>query len=397
MVQKTAYTGAMIFDGHTMDVGHALLACDGCVEGVVSASTIPEGYQQHDLSGHLILPGFVDLQVNGGDGIMFNDAPTVDTLERIAKAHAKSGTVALLPTLITDTADKVAQAISAVRDAIKIGVSGIDGLHIEGPHLAKSRKGAHDASLIRPMEQSDLDVLCYAAQHLPSLMLTVAAETVPPEQIEILSRAGAIVSLGHSNANYETSLRAISAGARCATHLFNAMGPIDKREPGLVGAALTEPCMAAGLIADGHHVHEANVALAVAAKVADDNLFLVTDAMAPAGSSLTSFDLGGRRVTRANGRLQLEDGTLAGADLDFPTAVTNLVKFSGLPFQVALGCATRVPAKILDRERTFGTLSEGVKLSRVIVAKEHSIRGNDWSLQPILSLDAQEPAASTHV
>jgi len=296
------------------------------------------------------------------------------------KAHAKTGTVSLLPTLITDTPGKVSQAISSVCKAIGKRLPGIDGLHLEGPHLAKSRKGAHDASLIRPMDQSDLEMLCNAAELLPSLKVTVTAETVQPEQSRALHRAGAIISLGHSDADYETCIQAINAGARCATHVFNAMSQIDKRNPGLVGAALTDQRLSVDLIADGFHVLEANIALAVNAKVNGDNLFLVTDAMATAGSAIDSFDLGGCVVTRAGGRLQLGDGTLAGADLDFPTAIDNLVKFSGLQFQAALGCATRVPARILSRESEFGTLCKGVNLNRVVVTSDCYVKGRDWSL-----------------
>lgn len=392
MVQKTAYTGARIFDGQSMKIGFALLASNGVVESIVPATEIPSDCIKQNLTGCLILPGFVDLQVNGGDGIMFNDAPTVGTLERMAQAHARTGTVALLPTLITDTAEKVSRAISAATKAISRSVAGIDGLHLEGPHLATSRKGAHDPSLIRPIEQSDLEMLCNAATSLPSLMLTVAAETAQPEQIETLCRAGAIVSLGHSDADYETCIQAIGAGARCGTHLFNAMSQIDKRDPGLVGTCLTDSRIAVGLIADGVHVHPANVALAAHSKMRDDNLFLVTDAMAPAGTEIESFDLGGRFVSRAGGRLQLEDGTLAGADLDFPTAVANLGQFSNLSFEETLACATRVPAAVLGRDNEFGTLGAGVSLSRVIVAGEFESTGDLRSLQPVADFAEPLPA-----
>ncbi len=298
-----------------------------------------------NLGGDILSPGYVDLQVNGGDGVMFNDDPSVETLGRIAAAHKRLGVSHLLPTLITDTAEKTAAAIEAAVQAIRAGVPGIAGLHLEGPHLSVARKGAHDASLIRSMGDADLDALIRAAELLPCLKVTLAPEAVTLEQVMELKQVGALVSLGHSNADFETCQRYAKAGASCVTHLFNAMSQMGNREPGLVGTALANGGLSAGLIADGIHVHPEVMRTAWAAKTGPGRIFLVSDAMAVAGTDQTEFKLEGRRITRTDGRLTLGDGTLAGADLDMTTAVRTLVEQVGVPLQDALVAATTTPAR----------------------------------------------------
>ena len=275
---------------------------------------------------------------------MLNDDPSVATIRRMAEAHRSLGVARLLPTLITDTPDKTVAAVeAAVRAA---DVPGVAGLHLEGPHLSVARKGAHEARLIRRMEADDLSFLLAAAERLPVLMITVAPESVTVEQVATLARAGVLVSLGHSDADFDTCQRYFAAGARCATHLFNAMSQIGNRQPGLVGAALANGAVSAGLIADGVHVHPEVMRLAWLGKRAPGRIFLVSDAMAVAGTAMASFELGGRRINRADGQLRLEDGTLAGADLDLTTAVSVLVRRVGVAPEDALAAVTRVPAEL---------------------------------------------------
>lgn len=352
-----------IFDGTRVFDGHAVRFEDGKF-AYLGPDRQPSGPgQQIDLGGDLLFPGYVDLQVNGGDGILFNSDPTVATLRRMARAHRGLGVTAFLPTLITDTPAKTCAAIAAARDAMRAGVPGIAGLHLEGPHLSVARKGAHDPALIRPMGPKDLDLLLEAAGSLRLLKVTVAPENVTEDQVAALSRAGVLVSLGHSDADFETCRRYIAAGARCVTHLFNAMSQLGNRNPGLVGAALSSGTVSAGLIADAVHVHPETIRAAWNAKAGPGRIFLVSDAMAVAGSDATEFELGGRLIRRKDGILKLSDGTLAGADLDLTTAVRVMVNAARLDLASALRAATRTPAGIIGFDYGFSALPDVVRIS----------------------------------
>ncbi|WP_394155100.1 N-acetylglucosamine-6-phosphate deacetylase [Loktanella salsilacus] len=345
-----ALTGCDVHDGTQMHAAAVLLIEDGVCAGIVTQA--PKGAEVRRMPAGILAPGLVDLQVNGGGGVMFNDAPTAQTLRRMIAAHRGLGTTAMLPTLITDTA-------AVTRAAIAAGVALPDllGLHLEGPHLSVARKGAHEGSLIRPMTEDDLNHLCDAAQKLRNLMVTVAAETVSADQIARLTAAGVVVSLGHSNADFDTCAAAFAAGAGCTTHLFNAMSGFGHRAPGLVGATL-DGAGAAGLIADGIHVHPAALRMAVRTKVRGA-LFLVSDAMAVAGTDLTDFMLNGRQITRAGGQLTLADGTLAGADLSLPQAIAFMAEHGGVTRERAIAMATSAPAGVLRRPGTAGHLCPG--------------------------------------
>ncbi len=342
-----AYLGAHIHDGQHVFEDHALVVSSSSGFRIQRAETLAPDMPVEHLDGGLITPGFVDLQVNGGGGVMFNDAPSVDTLRIIAAAHASLGTSAFLPTLITDIPEATKAAITAVETAIKERVSGIAGLHLEGPHLSVARKGAHDPALIRPMQDTDLAMLLDAAERLPNVMVTIAPENTTCAQIREMSAAGILVSLGHTDADHATCHAAFDAGARCVTHLFNAMSQLGSREPGLVGATLERDDIHAGLIADGVHVHPATIKVALAAKPNSEQIFLVTDAMATAGSKIDCFQLNGRNVFRHDNRLTLADGTLAGAHLSLPQAIGTMTKAGGDTAQQAIARATATPAALL--------------------------------------------------
>lgn len=349
-----ALVGATIFDGNKLIQDHAVLI-DGAAVQIIPAAGLPQYCDCRQLAGGTLMPGFVDLQVNGGGGVMFNADPGLATLETMSAAHRSLGTRAFLPTLITDTPEITAAAISAVEEAIAAKVPGILGLHLEGPHLSVARKGAHDASLIRPMTADDLTTLLSAADRLPNLMITLATESVTSAQITTLTQAGVIVSLGHSDMDYDTAIRAFEAGARCATHLFNAMSQLGSRTPGLVGAALDSGSTSTGLIADAIHVHPATIRTALAAKSGPGEIFLVTDAMACAGSDITEFTLNDRTIVREDGRLRLADGTLAGADLSMARALEVMVKDVGDAPGKALARATSIPSRLLRDAQGYGT------------------------------------------
>ncbi|WIY26056.1 N-acetylglucosamine-6-phosphate deacetylase [Parasedimentitalea psychrophila] len=356
--QLTALKGASILEGGQFCRDKVLLLRGARLEGIVSDQQVPPEAVEIDLAGGYLVPGFVDLQVNGGGGVMLNDTQDLATLRTIAQAHAAIGATSILPTLITDTPGHVQAAIRAVEAALAADVPGILGLHLEGPHLSKARKGAHDAALIRPMSDTDLELLLQAASRLPVLKITVAPETVTNAQIATLSGAGVLVSLGHTEADFDTCAAAAKAGARCVTHLFNAQSQITGREPGTVGAALALGGLSAGLIADGIHVHPASMSLALQAKCGPGQIFLVSDAMATAGSEIESFSLNGRQIHRSGNRLSLADGTLAGAHLELASAVGNLVEMCGLSLEQALAMAGEVPAALIGAAH-LGSLAAG--------------------------------------
>lgn len=369
-----AITGARIFDGHDWHDNAALLIEFGHVAGIVRADAIPVHAETVHLDGGSVVPGFVDLQVNGGGGVLLNNAPSVESIRTICAAHARFGTTALLPTLITDTVPVNVAAIAAGKAAAEQAVPGFIGLHLEGPHLSVARKGTHDPALIRPMDDADLARLIEARSFVPNLIVTVAAETVSPAQIKALTDAGIIVSVGHSDAGLDAASAAFASGASMVTHLFNAMSQLGNREPGVVGAALRNGRVFAGLIADGIHVHPAAIDIALRAKTGPGRVFLVTDSMSQTGTDLTSFTLNGRVVTRSNGALRIADGTLAGADLDMIDAVEFMHSTIGLSFDEAVRMASLYPAEAMGIEADYGHLRPGAVASFVNLSDERHVR-----------------------
>ncbi|MEO0637377.1 MAG: N-acetylglucosamine-6-phosphate deacetylase [Pseudomonadota bacterium] len=361
-------SGGPIFDGERLHNDKAALFCKGIFEALCEISEVPTGTHHVDLDGDILSPGYVDLQVNGGGGVMFNHDPSVAALREIAQAHRTLGTTYILPTLITDIRAKTTAAISSVCEAVETGLPGIAGLHLEGPHLSVARKGAHDPALIREMDDDDLQELLAAKESLPVLKVTIAPESVTPDQVQALTKAGVLVSLGHSDASYATCSTYVDAGAKCATHLFNAMSQFGNREPGIVGCALDDQRILAGLIADGVHVHPASMRIAWNAKKQSQGIFLVTDAMAVAGTDHESFELGGRRINRSGGQLRLQDGTLAGADLNLTQAISVLVNMLGAGLEQALRAAIRTPAELCGLQN-YALRNGNTRLSDVIRIK----------------------------
>jgi N-acetylglucosamine-6-phosphate deacetylase len=374
MTRTIVLSGARIFDGYSHRDGAALLLSDDTISDIVAEDAISSGFERVGLNGGLLAPGFIDLQVNGGGGVLFNEQPTVEGIRRICEAHARFGTTALLVTLITDTPDVTKRAIDAGIEAHALKVPGFLGLHLEGPHLSTEKRGAHRLDLIRPMPDRDVETLCEARRSLPNLMVTVAPEAVAEAQIAALAGAGICVSLGHTGATAERAKQAFKAGARCVTHLFNAMSGLTHREPGLVGAALNTDAVFAGLIADGHHVLPDAINIALRSKSGDGKIFLVTDAMSTVGSDQTVFELNGRQIFRRNGRLTLADGTLAGADLDMNAAVRFIAGNTDLPLAEALRMASLYPARCLGIEATRGHLGRGAVADLVHIDDDATVR-----------------------
>lgn len=378
---RKIFSGARIFDGERFHDDKALVVADGRVETIAPLNDLPEG-DPIELDGGILSAGFIDAQVNGGGGRMLNDEPSPASMYTIAAGHRPYGTTSLLPTLITDTAGATAAAIDAAKQAVHES-RGVAGLHLEGPHLAPARKGAHLAELMRPVEDSDVSALTEAAQAIGTLLVTMAAEQVTEKQVRALSEAGVIVSIGHSDCTSEAAEARFDAGARGVTHLFNAMSQLGHRTPGLVGAALDHPAVWCGIIADGHHVDPKALRTALRAKRGEGKLFFVTDAMSLVGSKENSFTLNGRTVRRETGgfcsKLVLSDGTLAGSDVDMASAIRYGITYLDLSLAEALRMATLYPARFLgiaDRGRLApGLRADLVHMTDGIEVKQTWISG----------------------
>ncbi len=367
-----ALRGARIFTGEHFLDHHALLLDGGRIVDLVPEAALPTGMRSKDLGGGTLAPGFIDAQVNGGGGVLFNDARTASGAAAVAAAHAGFGTTGCLPTFITDRPERRREAVAAVREAIAAGAPGVLGIHLEGPFLALARKGAHDPALIRPMANRDVDDLLDSG--IATVLLTLAAENASPAQIRRLAEGGVVVSIGHSDAAYEVAMAAAAAGATGVTHLFNAMSQLGHRAPGVVGAALDHGGLWGGIIADGHHVDPVALRIALRSKQGPGRLFLVSDAMPPAGAPGDAFTLCGRTVTRRAGRLTFDDGTLAGADLTMDAALRFTVEHLGQPLAEALRMASLYPAQLLRLDGERGRLARGFLADLVLLGEDLRVR-----------------------
>ncbi|MDH5737509.1 MAG: N-acetylglucosamine-6-phosphate deacetylase [Gammaproteobacteria bacterium] len=345
-----------LFDGEQVHEGAALLIGEGQVLEVGGATSKPANAEAVDLKGHLVAPGFVDIQVNGGGGVLFNDNPSIGTLQQMAAVHRKFGTTSFLPTLISDTAAVIESGIKAVSSAIEKGMTEIAGIHIEGPHLDPEYCGVHDAEKIRPLDKDAFELL--TAMQRGITLVTLAPERVAPDTLARLSDSGVIVFAGHSGASYEETAAALASGLRGFTHLFNAMSPLTSRAPGMVGAALESTGSYAGLIADGYHVHPATLRLAVRSK-GEQRILLVTDAMPSVGADNKQFTLYGEDIRAEGGRCLTADGRLAGSDIGMIEAVRNMVSFGCADIYTALRMASLNPASAIGLDSQLGRIGAG--------------------------------------
>ena len=354
---KQLLTNCELFDGDNVRTGYALLIDGGVIADIVAEGDVPDGVDKViDLKGNLLAPGLLDLQVNGGGGVLFNDAPTVESLRRMLAAHRPFGTTAMLPTLISDDAATMQRGIAAVESAQHDGVAGIVGIHLEGPHLSSAFHGVHDVAMVRPLDEDAMAILTSLQDG--RTLITVAPETVPADTIKRLCDAGLIVFGGHSAATYEETLEALAVGLSGFTHLFNAMAPLHSRAPGMVGAALEDKDSYFGIIADGYHVHPAMLRLAIAVKTRGKAM-LVTDAMPCVGSDTATFELNGQTIHAVGGRCLTRDGALAGSDIGLIDAVRNACEFGGVDRFEALRMASRYPAKAIGLADSHGQAQPG--------------------------------------
>jgi len=342
------------------------------IQSLLPLADLPAQSTRHDLQGASLLPGYIDAQVNGGGGVLFNNVPNVDTLRRIGEAHRQFGTTGFLPTLISDDAEVMREAIAATRAAIEAGVPGVLGIHLEGPYLAPARKGTHDAGKFRVPDQAEIAMA--ASLDNGVTLLTLAPERMPVESIRDLVARGVIVAAGHTAGSYEEIRAGLQAGISGFTHLYNAMSPLQGREPGAVGAALEDRHSWCGIIADGHHVHAGSLRVALAAKPVG-KVFLVTDAMPPVGSDDPSYVLYGETITVQDGVVRNAAGSLAGSALDMATAVRNAVQMLGLSLEEAARMASTYPADFLGLSSTHGRIAPGYRADLVAVNADLDVVG----------------------
>ena len=348
-----------------------LIERDRILDVVPASDACCRGAQHYDLGGQLLLPGFIDLQVNGGGGVLFNDAPSVASIRTIGAAHRRFGTTGFLPTLISADLDIVARAIAAVRGAIEAGVPGVLGIHIEGPFLNVARRGVHDPAKLRELDGSALGLL--TSLRGGRTLVTLAPEMTTPAIIEQLVAAGVVVSAGHTNATYAQIKAALAHGLTGFTHLFNAMSQLTGREPGAVGAALDDQRSWCGLIVDGAHTDPVVLRIALRCKP-HDRFMLVTDAMPSVGTSVASFELGGRRIDVHGYACFDEDGTLAGSNIDMASCVRNAVQLLGLTLAEAVRMASEVPAAFLGLAHESGRIAPGYRANLVLADDDLQVR-----------------------
>lgn len=370
MTRKALVNGRVLTErGFVTD--RAVLVNGARIVDVVARKAARRAQEVHDLDGRYLLPGFIDCQVNGGGGVLFNDDPTPAAIQRIGAAHRKFGTTGFLPTLISDRTQVMRSAIDAVRAAMAIDGAGVLGIHLEGPFLSPARPGVHDAAKFREPEPTLLDLV--ASVRVGRTLMTLAPDRVAPPIIKELVRRDVILCAGHTAADYATARAAFDAGIRGVTHLFNAMPAMLNREPGVVGAALEDDRVWCGLIVDGYHVHPATLRVALAAKPVGKT-FLVTDAMPTVGSAETSFYLGQERVRCESGVCVTEAGVLAGSALDMASAVRNTVRLLGVPLEEAARMASTYPAAFLGLEQERGRIAPGLRADFVVLDDELVVR-----------------------
>ena len=368
---RHAFTNCQILSDGALRTGSALLVDNGIIGGLIAQNEIPAESTTVDLNGARLVPGFIDLQVNGGNGVLFNDAPTVDTLCDIATIHYQYGTTSFLPTLISDDRATIRQGFEAVNEAIADKIPGIAGIHIEGPFLNVEKRGIHAENKIRRSDEEDIGTIQSIAGG--STLITIAPECVPADHIHALRQRGASICAGHTNATFEELTAAFELGVGGVTHLFNAMSPLVNRAPGAVGAALDHPDCWCCIIVDGRHVHPAALRIALRAKGGHRRFILVTDAMPTVGQIEKHFWLNDEEVQVVDGVCQNEYGTLAGSDLNMAQAIANAQSMLGVNFAEAIEMATAHPAQFLGISEQVGTLAVGKRANMVALGENGTV------------------------
>ncbi|CAG9001059.1 MAG: N-acetylglucosamine-6-phosphate deacetylase [Candidatus Celerinatantimonas neptuna] len=366
---KYALTQATLFDGEKIISDHALILEGNQIESIVPETKLPSHVTCYAMPGQLIAPAFIDLQLNGCGGVMFNGSVSEKTLETMHQANLKSGTTTFLPTLITTSQDEMNLAFTVASNYRSQYPYRLPGLHLEGPFISTAKKGIHTESFIRPLTDEDVKLLIKHANEIT--LLTVAPENASPEQIKELSQNGIRVSLGHSNASYEQTQAAFNAGAKYATHVYNAMSGLKGREPGVLGAIFDSKNIYGGIIVDGLHIDYACVR--IAKKLLKEHLYLITDATAAAGSDIHEFEFVGRTIHVENGHCIGTDGTLGGSMLTMNEAVRNCIQHVGIEKEEVLRMASLYPARAIGLDNQLGTIARGFIANLVLLDPQYNV------------------------
>lgn len=368
---RYALVNCDIYTGKVVIYDKAIIIEGDIVKDIVEISKIPKELEAIDLKGLSIAPGFIDAQVNGGGGCLFNENPTEECISAIYEAHKRFGTTSFLPTIFTVPTEKMLQAIDVVKSCIENHKYGVVGLHMEGPYINEKKAGVHDKRFIQQI--SDEGLVTFTKNEGVIKLWTLAPELVEESHVKELKKRNILVSAGHTNATYEQTVQSFKWGVSSATHLFNAMTQFGSREPGVIGAVFDTDNIWAGIIADGIHVHFASVR--VAKKIKQKKLILVTDAMPPVGKPSTTFKIGNLEVSYSNGMCVTKDGTLAGSALDMATAVRNCIQKIGIPKDEALRMASTYPAEFLGIQDKLGKIEIGYLADMVILNNQIAVKG----------------------
>ncbi len=363
-----------LFDGDQFLDEYAVIVEENTIVQVLPSSELPDSLKRTILKEGIFAPGFIDIQVNGGGGVMLNNAPCRESVDTITAGHRPSGTTGMMPTLISDTRDNQQAGIDAVREAMAAGNAGVLGIHIEGPFFDVGKRGTHKASLIRPPLAEDIEWLTSLGEL--KVIVTLAPEHALPGQIRELVEAGIHVCAGHTNASYEQIKSAIAEGLQGFTHLFNAMSALEAREPGTVGAALDSDSTWVGVITDGHHVHPASIQIAHRMKP-QGKLMLVSDAMSTVGGEDPFFEIYGERIEERDGRLINSEGVLAGSAIGMIDAVRITTNSVSLPLEESLRMAALYPASFLGLENQLGRIASGYRADFVHFDRDFKVH-NTW-------------------
>lgn len=367
---NTALINSTLFTGEEWLSQHAVIIENDKIVALSDENHLPADVRIIDLKGQRLIPGLIDTQVNGGGGVLFNDAPNIETIRTIGAAHRQFGTTGFYPTLISDDLEVVKKAIAAVSQAIAEKIPGVLGIHLEGPFLNPERKGVHNAEKFKTIDEDALQLL--TSLRVGKTLITIAPELTTPGMITRLANAGIVVSAGHSAATYEQTKHALAAGLSSFTHLFNAMTPLTSREPGMVGAALENNDSWCGIIVDGYHVHPSTLKIAHTAK-AKGKMVLVTDAMPSVGAIEKTFTLNNESILYDNGRLTTTNGTLAGSDLNMLAAVKNTIEKVGIDIDEAIRMASVYPAAMMGISNTLGKIKPGYNASMILIDENFNL------------------------
>ncbi|BBM35324.1 N-acetylglucosamine-6-phosphate deacetylase [Pseudoleptotrichia goodfellowii] len=367
---------AKIFDGEKFTDKDAVVIEDKKIKKVANTSELSEeelkNHEVVDINGMILSPGFLDLQINGCGGVLFNDDISRKALEIMNETNKRFGCTSFLPTLITSPDEKIEKALDLIKEMQDKEEIGVLGLHIEGPYISVEKKGIHRPEYIRILSDEMIQKIADAGPEVTKI-ITIAPEKAKVEHLKTLKNAGLNIAVGHTNATYEECMEK-KEYFNCATHLYNAMSPLESRNPGVIGFLFNNDTTNCGIIIDGFHMEYPSAE--IAKKILKERLYLVTDAVSPAGTdNMTEFMFEGNRVLYENGRCYSPLGTLGGSALVMIDGVKNLVQHVHVSQEEALRMATSYPAKAISVNDRYGYIKEGYIADLTYFDDNYKVKG----------------------